>query len=165
MMPDAPSQRDARVAKPRSMRRALLVGLAVLVAIQFVPVSRDNGPGTVDAVAAPPEVTALLRRACANCHTGATEWPWYSRVAPVSWLVVHDAHHGREHLDFATLPAAAPKKKAKLFGEIAEEVGEGGMPLYYYRWLHPEARLTDAERKAIVDWANAAQDAAVPAGQ
>jgi len=147
------------------MGRALLVGLGVLVAIQLVPVARDNGPGTVDAVGAPPEVTALLRRACTNCHTGATEWPWYSRVAPVSWLVVHDVHHGREHLDFATLPSATPKKKTKLFGEIAEEVDEGGMPLFYYRWLHPEARLTDAERKTIVDWANAAQDAVGSAGQ
>jgi hypothetical protein len=141
------------------MRRALLVGLGVLVVIQLVPLSRDNGPGTVDAVDSPPEVKALLRRACANCHSGATEWPWYSHVAPVSWLVVHDVHHGREHLDFATLPAATPKKKAKLFGEIAEEVEEGGMPLWYYRLAHPEARLTDAERKMIVDWANAAQDA------
>ena len=146
------------------MRRALLVGLGVLVAIQLVPVSRDDGPGTIDAafdvVVAPPEVKTLLRRACANCHTGATEWPWYSRVAPVSWLVAHDVHHGREHLDFATLPAAKPKKKAKLFGEIAEEVDEGGMPPWYYRLVHAEARLTDAERKAIVDWANAAEDAA-----
>jgi hypothetical protein len=146
------------------MRRALLVGLGVLVAMQLVPVSRDNGPGTVDAVEAPPEVKTLLRRACADCHSGATVWPWYAYVAPASWLVVHDVHEAREHLDFATLPAAKPKKKAKLFGEIAEEVEEGGMPLRSYRWLHPEARLTDAERKVIVDWANAAQDA-VPAAQ
>jgi hypothetical protein len=145
------------------MRRALLVGLGVLVAIQLVPVSRDNGPGTVDAVDAPPEVKTLLRRVCANCHSGATEWPWYSRVAPVSWLVVHDVHHGREHLDLATLPAAKPKRKAKLFGEIAEEVDEHGMPPRTYRWMHPEARLTDAERKTIVDWANAAEDAALGA--
>ena len=145
------------------MRRALLVALGVLVAIQLVPVSRDNGPGTVDAVEAPPEVKTLLRRVCANCHSGATEWPWYSRVAPVSWLVAHDVHHGREHLDFATLPAAKPKKKAKLFGEIAEEVEEGGMPPWYYRLVHAEARLTDAERKVIVDWANAAEDAALGA--
>ena len=107
---------------------------------------------------------ALLRRACAYCHSGVTEWPWYSRIAPISWLVAHDVHEGREHLDFATLPAAKPKKKAKLFGEIAEEVEEGGMPLRSYRWLHPEARLTDAERKTIVDWANAAEDAALGSG-
>jgi hypothetical protein len=143
------------------MRRAFLVGLGVLVAIQLVPVTRDNGPGTVDAVDAPPAVKALLRRACRNCHSGATEWPWYSRVAPVSWLVAHDVHEGREHLDLATLPAATPKRKAKLFGEIAEEVGEGDMPLRSYRWLHPEARLTEDERKAIVDWANAEEDTAL----
>jgi hypothetical protein len=150
------------------MRRVLLVGLGVLVAIQLVPVSRDDGPqtadATVDAVEAPPEVKTLLRRACANCHTGATEWPWYSRVAPVSWLVAHDVHEGREHLDFGTLPAAKPKRKAKLFGEIAEVVEEGGMPLRSYRWMHPEARLTDAERKVIVDWANAGVDAALATG-
>ena len=147
------------------MRRALLVALGVLVAIQLVPVSRDNGPGTVETVNAPPDVKTLLGRACANCHTGATEWPWYSRVAPVSWLLAYDVHEGREHLDLATLQDVKPKKKAKLFGEIAEEVDESGMPLWYYRLVHPEARLTDAERKAIVDWANAAQDAAQAAGQ
>jgi hypothetical protein len=141
------------------MRRALLVLLGVLVAIQLWPVSRDNGPGTVDAVAAPPEVKALLRRACADCHSGATVWPWYSHVAPVSWFVAHHVHEGREHLDLATLSAAKPKRRAKLAGEIAEEVDEHGMPLPSYLWLHPEARLTDAERKTIVDWANAVQDA------
>jgi len=146
------------------MGRAMLVGLGVLVAIQLVPVSRDAGPGTVDAVDAPDDVRALLRRACANCHSGATEWPWYSRIAPVSWLVAHDVHHGREHLNFGTLPAKKPKKKAKLFGEIAEEVEEHAMPPWPYRWMHPEARLTDAERKAIVDWASAAEDAALGTG-
>jgi hypothetical protein len=147
------------------MRRALLVGLGVLVAIQLVPVSRDNGPGTVDAVEAPSEVKSLLRRACANCHSGATEWPWYSYVAPVSWFVAHHVHEAREHLDLATLSAAKPKRKAKLLGEIAEEVDEHGMPLRSYLWLHPEARLTDAERKVIVDWANAAQDAVAGSAQ
>ena len=147
------------------MRRALLVGLGVLVAIQLVPVSRDNGPGTVDAVDAPPEVKALLGRACVDCHTGATTWPWYSHVAPMSWLVADHVHEGREHLDLATLSAAKPKRKAKLLGEIAEEVGEHGMPLKSYLWLHPDARLTDAERKVIVDWANAAQDAVASSAQ
>ena len=67
-------------------------------------------------------------------------------------------------LNFGTLPAKKPKKKAKLFGEIAEEVEEHAMPPWPYRWMHPEARLTDAERKAIVDWASAAEDAALGTG-
>jgi hypothetical protein len=143
------------------MRRALWLLVAVVLAIQVVPVSRTSGAGSVDAVAAPADVTAILGRACGNCHSQATVWPWYSRVAPVSWLVAHDVNHGREHLDFSTLPALGPRKKAKLLGEIAEEVEEEAMPPRLYRLLHPEARLSEAERRVLVEWASGAQDAAL----
>jgi hypothetical protein len=141
------------------VRRVLLVLLGLLLAIQLVPVSRTNTPGTIDAVAAPAEVTALLRRACADCHTGSTVWPWYSRVAPVSWLVAHDVDEGREHLDLTALAALAPRKRAKAFDEIAEEVEERAMPPRLYRWLHPGARLDEAERRTLIDWAVRAESA------
>ena len=139
------------------MRRALLVGLGVLVAIQLVPVSRDNGPGTVDAVEAPPEVKTLLRRVCANCHSGATEWPWYSRVAPVSWLVAHDVHEGREHLNFSKWTEYTPKDRAKKRAGISDLVQGREMPLWYYLPMHSEAKLTDDDVQAIAGWADSGE--------
>ena len=141
------------------MRRLLWIAVGVVLVMQLVPVSRTSGAGSVDAVGAPPEVTTLLRRACGDCHSQETVWPWYSHVAPVSWLVAHDVNHGREHLDFSTLASLGPRKKAKLLGEIAEEVEEQAMPPRLYRVAHPEARLSEAERRVIIEWAHRAQDA------
>jgi hypothetical protein len=156
--------REAAWKKAR-MRRALVVGVAVLLAMQLVPVERTSGAGSVDAAGAPPDVTALLRRACGDCHSRATAWPWYGWVAPISWLVAHDVNHGREHLDFSTLSSLAPKKQAKLLGEIAEEVEEAAMPPRLYRLAHAEARLSEAERRVLIDWATRVQDEVVEVPQ
>jgi hypothetical protein len=131
--------------------------VAALVVAQLVPVARTNPP--VDAeIAAEPEVHALLRRACYDCHSHATVWPWYAWVAPVSWLVAHDVNHGREELDFSRFEAYDAARRRKKLGEIAEEVDEQEMPLWYYLRLHPEARLSDDERARIVSWAEAERE-------
>jgi cytochrome c551/c552 len=128
------------------------VGLAVaLVAVQLVPVTHTNPPVGGD-VAAPAEVAALLRRACYDCHSNETVWPWYSRVAPASWLVSHDVEEGREELNFSTWADYSAKRRAKKLKETAEEVSEGEMPPWYYVLLHPEARLDDAERTRLLAW-------------
>ena len=139
------------------MRRALLVGLGVLVAIQLVPVSRDNGPGTVDAVEAPPEVTALLRRVCANCHSGATEWPWYSRVAPVSWLVADDVRIGRQQLNFSEWGRYSARQAENKLEEICAVVQAEAMPPKKYTLAHPQAKLTAVDVKAVCAWTVAEQ--------
>lgn len=137
-----------------SLSSKIVVGVAVaLLAIQLVPVDRSNPPAGGE-IAAPPDVKALLERACYDCHSGQTEWPWYSRIAPVSWLVAHDVEEGREHLDFEHWDALEPKRAAHKLEELAEEVEEGEMPLWFYVPLHPEADLSDAERERLVSWAN-----------
>jgi len=137
------------------MRRALLVGLVVLVAIQLVAVERDNGPGTVDAVQAPPEVTTLLRRACTNCHTGATEWPWYSRIAPASWWAQSEVLEGRRRLNFSQWDAYAsdPDTIAHKLQQVAALVRTAAMAPWPYRLLHARARLTSAQRESLIRWA------------
>jgi hypothetical protein len=133
--------------------RALAVGAAVLAVAQLVPVDRTNPP--VDAeVEAPPAVQSLLRRACYDCHSNRTVWPWYSHVAPVSWLVAHDVDEGREELNFSTW-TYPPGRKRKKLKEVVEQLNEGEMPLWYYLLLHPEARLSTDERDLIVAWAQA----------
>lgn len=142
------------------MKRILLILLAVVAAAlllaQLVPVERDNPPveQTVDA---PAEVLTVLRRSCFDCHSHETRWPWYSYVAPVSFLVADDVHHGREHLNFSTWNRYPADERADLFEEIGEEVEKGAMPLPLYLRTHPEARLSAAERGLILGWAAAGQ--------
>ena len=77
-------------------------------------------------------------------------------MAPVSWLVAHDVHEGREHLNFSTWAGQSDRDRAHAFEEIGKEVESGGMPMPIYLPLHPGARLTDADKAAIQDWVRAA---------
>ena len=137
------------------MKRALVIlfGLVVVIgaAAQFIPVARPNPPVTGD-IPAPPEIKALLRNACYDCHSHETVWPWYSRVAPASWLVAHDVKEGREHLNFSTWSDYQPMKQAVLLAGAAEEIEEGEMPLRPYAWMHPKARLTDKQEEQLATW-------------
>ena len=135
----------------RALRRGLVVLALGLVGAQAIRVDRTNPPVTGD-VGAPAEVAALLRRACYDCHSNETAWPWYARVAPVSWLLASDVREGRRELDFSTWTAYGAKKKVKNLTKTAEEVGEGDMPPWDYALMHPEARLADAERGALRAW-------------
>jgi hypothetical protein len=129
--------------------RIAVVAGVVLAAIQLVPVSRTNPPVTAP-VAAPPEVQALLKRACYDCHSHETVWPAQAYLAPVSWLVAHDVSEGREELNFSAWDRVDRKKIAE---KLPKEVGEGEMPPWLYVVAHPTARLSDAERKILSGWA------------
>ena len=129
-----------------------VVAAGLLLGAQFVPVERTNPPVRHD-VGAPPAVAGLLRAACYDCHSHETRWPWYSRVAPVSWFVAGHVKEGRRELDFSDWPVTDLGAQDELLHGIAKEVGKGGMPLPGYGWLHPAARLDRAQRQAIVDWA------------
>jgi cytochrome c551/c552 len=137
---------------PRLIRRAL-VGLVVAVVLaQLVPITRTNPPVAAD-VAAPLDVAMVLRRACYDCHSNETVWPWYSRVAPISWLVAHDVDEGRDELNFSAwgaYDAAARRKKLK---KTLEEVAEGEMPPWYYVFVHPPARVSPADGERLRAWA------------
>lgn len=141
------------------LKWAALVLAGVFVAIQLVPVERSNPP--VDhAFDAPAEVEEILRRACYDCHSNETRWPWYSRVAPVSWLVAWDVGEAREELNFSEWSQLPAEKQRKMMKEAWEEVDEGEMPLWYYLPAHPDANLTDREREILRAWARGDESAA-----
>ena len=123
---------------------AVLLG----VVIQLVPYGRDHTNPQV--VQEPqwdtPQTRALFMRACADCHSNETKWPWYSNIAPVSWLVQHDVDEGREHFNVSNW---LHQKKNK-GDEAAEEVREGDMPPLVYLPAHPEARLSKIEKKELI---------------
>ncbi len=131
----------------RRLKQIALVLGVLFVAIQLVPYGRghDNPAVVQGPTWDSPETEALARRACFDCHSNETTWPWYSHVAPVSWLVQHDVEDGRKHLNFSRFDQ--PQKHAH---EAGEEVEEGEMPMKIYLVTHPEARLTDAETAALV---------------
>ena len=132
--------------------RIAVAAVCALLLIQVVPVNRDNPPVEIE-VPASPEVRQILERACYDCHSHESNWPWYGYVAPFSWLVAHDVSHAREHLNFSAWDRYDAKKQRKKLDEVWEEVEEGEMPLWYYLPLHPEARLDEADLQKIRSWA------------
>jgi hypothetical protein len=129
------------------------VGLiAVLIVVQFVPVARVN-PTERGQPAAPSEVQALLQRACYDCHSNETQWPWYSSVAPLSFLIARDVTEGRKELNFSLWNGYNERRKGRKLKEIAEQVEKSKMPQWYYVSLHPDAKLSPADRELIIKWA------------
>ena len=128
--------------------RVLKWVVCAAVLIQFIPYGRNhtNPPATREPRWNSAETRALIRRACFDCHSNETVWPWYSHIAPVSWLVQRDVNGGRSHLNFTEWDR--PQQHAK---DVAEQVKQGDMPPWFYLPMHAAARLTSAEKQALID--------------
>jgi hypothetical protein len=136
----------------RILLGAILVVVVVFAAIQLIPVNRSNPPVESD-IPTSPEVKTVLRRACYDCHSNETVWPWYSRIAPISWMVAKDVHAGREELNFSTWNRYSTKDQVKKLKESWEEVAEGEMPPWFYTAPHRDARLSAQDRALLRHWA------------
>lgn len=132
---------------PRIALRVALAASALLLLAQLVPYGRDhaNPPVAAEPHWDSPRTRALFLRACGDCHSHETRWPWYSHVAPVSWLVQHDVEEGREKLNVSDWG-----RKRQDGDEAYEAFAEGEMPLPAYLLTHPEARLGPADRQALL---------------
>lgn len=121
-----------------------IVGLIVI--IQFIPVAgaKSNPPVVAEPAWDSPQTRELAVRACYDCHSNETVWPWYSNVAPVSWRVISHTNEGRESLNFSEWNV--PQEDAH---EAAESVRDGSMPLRVYLLTHAEARLSDQEKALL----------------
>jgi len=134
------------------LRWAAVLVAVVLVGIQWVPVERTN-PAVTSEVMVSPEVRDLLVRACFDCHSHQTVWPWYSRVAPVSWWVASHIRKGRADLNFSEWPVFDAEERDLYLRDIEKQLLKGEMPPGYYKIAHPEARLTDDEIDVLLAWA------------
>ncbi|MDX9924778.1 MAG: heme-binding domain-containing protein [Ignavibacteriaceae bacterium] len=135
----------------RPGRTILLVLFFALIGIQFIEVERTNPPVT-DEIKAPTDIMEILKKSCYDCHSNETVWPWYSKVAPVSWLVEDDVTEGRKHLNFSTFESLDTSVKLKKKDEILEEVQNGEMPLDIYTLIHPNANLELLQIAKIEKW-------------
>ncbi|MGO8838761.1 MAG: heme-binding domain-containing protein [Limisphaerales bacterium] len=141
------------------MRWILGALVAVFALLQLANPQRTNPPVAPghDLMAAnppPPPVATMLRAACYDCHSDETRWPWYSHIAPVSWLVAGDVKDGRERMNFSDWPRDLSERAAKRLERISEEVGYHDMPPAKYTLLHPDARLTADQRQQLINWAD-----------
>ena len=129
----------------RSIVLSVVGGLVVvIVALQLIPYGRNhaNPPVQTEPQWDSPRTRELFVRACADCHSNETVWPWYSNLAPVSWLVQHDVDEGREKFNISDGSGEAD--------ESAEKVAEGEMPLPIYTLMHPEAKLSASEKTELI---------------
>jgi hypothetical protein len=138
-----------------------LIGLAVFfVVIQAIRPARTNPP--IDAaqeitakMPVDPAVQQIFSRSCNDCHSQRTVWPWYSNVAPVSWLVVRDVDDGRRHMNFSNFTTTPPRRLARTLENVCREVRSGGMPMKVYVPMHPLSKLSPDDVNALCSWSNA----------
>jgi cytochrome c551/c552 len=126
----------------------IIVGVLVVlfVVLQLVPVDRTNPPVVSEPNWDSPQTRTLVKAACFDCHSNETVWPWYSHVAPVKFLIASDVHGGRRAIDFSDW-----NNRRQRVGEIAEVVNSGEMPPWFYLIMHPNARLSSADKQALID--------------
>ena len=128
--------------------KVLIGAVFVAISIQFVPYGKTytNPPIVSEPKWDSPRTQELFNNACANCHSNQTVYPWYSKIAPVSWLIERDVQEGREHFNVSTWGAQKKNKG----DEAAKELKGGDMPPWFYLPTHPEARLTEAQTQELI---------------
>ncbi|MBU6410976.1 MAG: heme-binding domain-containing protein [Verrucomicrobia bacterium] len=142
----------------KRLKWILGVALVVMAALQFTNPSLTNPNGRGDFLAAmqpPPALAAEFRAACYDCHSDQTRWPWYSRVAPVSWLIASDVSGGRHHLNFSEWPTNRPSWEAHRMADMSTELDYNDMPPLQYKIIHSKARLTKQQRQQLEGWLDA----------
>lgn len=161
----------------RALPLAVVAAVAVLALAQLVvPLSRRfpylgggarnprlDSTATLQAELAPPaDVETVLARACKDCHTSNTVWPWYAHVAPASWIVINDVNHGRAHVNYSQWKELPPADKRRLLDNTCKLVADGSMPPRNYLRMHEEARVSEREVQRLCAWTRIAQAALSP---
>lgn len=136
--------------------KIVLAGLGLSAAMQLVRCERTN-PVVSGDIEAPADVKEVLRRACYDCHSNETRWPWYAQVAPISWLLYRDVAEGRRHLNFSEWDKLPAERRRRRTVACSREVKSGDMPPWFYLPLHRAAKLSDRDQALIQEWASAAQ--------
>ena len=153
---------EGRIQKiARRSRWVLLLFLVVFIGAQAFRPDRSNPPVVPSASLvqhAPPEVAAILDRACRDCHSSETRWPWYTNVSPTSWFVANHVHHGREHFNYSQWTSIDEDDQDKLLGGMCSLAERGRMPLPSYLLIHRDARLSPADIKTLCTWTEKMRD-------
>ncbi len=130
----------------------IVVIVGVFISMQLIPLNQVN-PKIIQDIAAPAKIDQILRTSCYDCHSNETVWPWYSRIAPGSFLITRDVIEGRKHINFSEFSELDAFDSTDIAEEIIEVLEDGAMPILPYLLLHPGASLSDSEKQALKIWA------------
>ncbi|MGV8880182.1 MAG: heme-binding domain-containing protein [Sphingobacteriaceae bacterium] len=142
------------------MARKIIIGIVIfLIVIQFIPATKnistaENPDALKKHYVMPDTIGAILQSACYDCHTNNTRYPWYDKIQPVSWWLAYHVKDGKKHLNFDAFATYPLKKQEHKLEELVESQTDGWMPLSSYALIHTDAKLTDAQKKLVIDWAN-----------
>jgi len=145
------------------VRWALAITLVLLIGAQFVPVDRTN-PATrpeaslLNQKTTSTAVRAILERSCGDCHSNDTRWPWYSRVAPISWFLLNHVNGGRDRLNYSRWTSYESDDQDKFLNGMCTLTRKGRMPVSSYLWIHRDAKLSDADIKTLCAWSDKMRD-------
>lgn len=144
----------------RVLKWIVIVLFVVFLGMQFIRPARTNPP--VDEsqtiftrTQMTPQVSAIFERSCRDCHSNKTVWPWYTNVAPISWWLSNHVNEGRQNLNLSEWSRLAQDRQDRKLRQICDEVSDGVMPLSSYVPMHPQAKLSDEDKKTLCDWTDA----------
>jgi hypothetical protein len=137
--------------------------LAALIVVQFFRPKRNKQEGEAvnhlnKVYAIPDDVNIILEKACYDCHSNSTRYPWYANIQPVAWWLAKHISKAKKELNFSEFTSYNLRRQYHKMEEVKDEVKEGKMPLNSYTWTHKDAILTDEEKNKIIGWANAIMD-------
>ena len=147
----------------RILKWIAIVLVVIFIGIQFVRPARTNPQvdesQTIFArTQMTPEVSAILDRSCRDCHSNKTVWPWYTNVAPISWWLSNHVSHGRNDLNISEWGRLDQDRQDRKLRQICDEVSDNMMPLSSYLPMHPQARLSEQDKKTLCDWTEAERE-------
>jgi len=145
------------------LKKILLVLLLALVIIQFIHPKKNKAEGNQsyyigNAFTVPDNVKVILAKACNDCHTNNTNYPWYTNIQPVDWWMNHHVNEGKKELNFDDYTNRNLRFQYHKMEEVVEMIKEGEMPLDSYTWIHKDAKLTEEEKSTLVNWADGIRD-------
>jgi hypothetical protein len=146
---------------PSALRWAVGLFAVAIVGSQAVRPERTNPPSQPAAslmTKAPADVARIFDRSCRDCHSNNTRWPWYTNVAPMSWLVIGHVTHGRDHFNYTEWPSYTSDDQDKLLGSVCSLTKKGRMPLPSYLIIHRDAKLSPADVATLCAWSEKARD-------
>lgn len=142
------------------LKKIFVVLLLTLIIIQFIHPKKNKAAGTQanyigNVYSMPEDVKTILAKACNDCHTNNTNYPWYTHIQPVDWWMNNHVKDGKKHLNFDEYTNRNLRHQYHKMEEIAEQVKENEMPLESYTWMHKDAKLTEEEKSKLINWADA----------
>jgi hypothetical protein len=140
------------------LKKIFLILLGVLVIAQFFGPEKNEGDlmsmnAFYEETNPSAEVKQILEVACTDCHSNVTSYPWYNNITPVNYWLAEHVNDGKKHFNMSNWEGSSVKRKDHKFEELIEMVEEKEMPLESYTWAHTDAKLSDAQIKAVIDWA------------